>query len=184
MKLVELKDWVLQPSEEVWGLEPFKKILKRDKTKNKSNALKELLFIYFYTDIRSDYLVTPEKDRSSEIIKDIGLPDKWKIDSVIKEAIDFYSIKSKSTIEKLYEDSMIAATDIGNYLRGTKELLKERDSNGKPIYDISKITTSLQKVPKLMKDLREAYKEVVKEQEDRSNKKSGSRSHNLFEDGI
>ena len=35
-----------------------------------------------------------------------------------------------------------------------------------------------------MADLKAAYKEVVKEQEDNENKKKGSKSFNTFEDGF
>ena len=52
-----LKDGVLTVEDQIWGLEPFKKILKRDKSRNKDLALKEMLFIYYYTDIKSDYLI-------------------------------------------------------------------------------------------------------------------------------
>jgi len=40
MKLFEMKDYVLNVSEEAWGLLPFKAILKRDKNRNKETAFK------------------------------------------------------------------------------------------------------------------------------------------------
>ena len=74
MKLFKMKeDWTLHIEEEVWSLLPFKKILKKDKTRSKELALKEMAFIYFYTDIKSDYLIiTNDKIREEEIKKDIG----------------------------------------------------------------------------------------------------------------
>ena len=42
-----LKDGVLTVEDQLWGLEPFRKILKRDKSRNKDLALKEMLFIYY-----------------------------------------------------------------------------------------------------------------------------------------
>lgn len=184
MKLFEMKkDWQLQVQEEIWGLLPFKKILERDKTKGKELAMKEVLFIYFYCDVKSNYLLMKPSDRISEIRHDIGLPDNWKIDDIIQAAIDIY-IKEKSVIEQLYMQSLKAASDIGDYLENTKALLAERDMNGRPIYDIAKITAALDKVPKLMANLKMAYKEVVKEQEDNDNKKKGSKAFNTFEDGI
>lgn len=184
MKLFQMKNWQLTVSEETWGLLPFSKLLKRDKSKEKETAVAEVLFVWYFCDIKSDYLLMNKEDRIKELIKDIpGLPPKWAPDKVIWEAVDFY-IKFKTITEKLYEDSLISATDIGDYLRNTKALLAERDVQGKPVYDISKITASVQRVPKLMQDLKIAYQEVVKEQEDLENKKKGSRSFNLFEEGI
>ena len=51
MKLFEMKDFTLNVTVEAWGLLPFKTILKRDKGRNKEVAFKEMLFIYYYTDI-------------------------------------------------------------------------------------------------------------------------------------
>lgn len=184
MKLFGLKGWNLTVSEEAWGLVPFQKILKRDKGKDKETALKEMLFIYFFCDVRSNYLHMDEVTRENEIKHDIGLPEKWSVDSIIRGAIDFYNEKSKSVIQQLYEDTLMSAQAIGSYLRDTENLLKERDSQGKPVYDITKITNANEKVPKLMANLKEAYREVIKESEDNDNKKKGSRSFNTFEDGL
>lgn len=184
MKLVQMKNWELIASEEIWGLGPFKKILERDKTKDKTKAHKELLFIYFYCDIKSDYLQLSEAYREQEIKNDIGLPSGWKKDDVIADAIKLYEDRSVSVIGKLYKQASKAASDIGDYLENTKELLDERDVNGKPIYDISKITAAIDKVPKLMANLKAAYKEVVKEEESLEGRKKGSQTMGMFEDGL
>lgn len=185
MNLFEVKDWELTVKEEVYGLLPFKKLIDRDKTKDKQIALKELLFIYFYCDIKSDYnYLMSDKEKEKEIKKDIGLPSKWKIDKDIENAIELYKEKSQTVIQKLYSQSLKSVSEIGNYLENTKELLEERDDRGKPVLDISKITTAVQRVPKLMSDLKAAYKEVVKEIEDTENKRKGSQSFNIFEDGL
>ena len=184
MKLVEFKNWVLIVSEEAWGLTPFNKILKRDKSKDKEIALKEMLFIFYYCDIRYYYVQIDEDLRYNEIKSDIGLPDKWVMDDLIKEGIEMYEKNTQSVIEKLYKQSLKAASDIGDYLEGSKKLLDERDKLGKPTSDISKITTALSKIPKLMADLKSAYKEVVKEQEDLAGKKKGAKEFNIFERGL
>ena len=184
MKLFNLKGWNLTVSEEAWGLIPFKNILKRDKTKEKETALKEMLFVYFFCDIRSNYLHMEEAVRVKEIRHDIGLPDDWEYDEVMKEATSFYTKRSKSVIQQLYEDTLMSAQAIGSYLRETELLLQERDVQGRPVYDITKITNANEKVPKLMANLKAAYKEVIKELEDNENKSKGARSFNTFEDGL
>jgi hypothetical protein len=184
MKLFEMKDWVLTVSEEAWGLEPFHKILKRDKTKHKTKALAEMLFVWYFCDIKSNYLVMSRDTRIENLKKDInGLPPTWEPDDVIKDAVKFY-MQFKTITQKLYEDALVSATDIGDYLSNTKALLAERDAQGKVVTDIAKITASVQKMPKLMQDLKIAYKEVVKEQEDNSGKKKGSKTFNTFEQGL
>ena len=185
MKLFEVKQWQLQVKEEAWGYKPFKKLLTRDKTKDKEKALKEMFFIWNYCDVKSDYMhMTDLKVRETEIKKDIGLPVKWKIDADIKDAIELYERNSVTVVEQLYRRTLEAASAIGDYLGNTKELLAERDVQGKVVTDIAKITASVQKVPKLMSDLKAAYIEVVKEQEDKDNRQKGSKTFNVFEDGL
>jgi hypothetical protein len=184
MKLFKFKKWQLIVSEEIWGLLPFKALLDRDKTKDKVNAMKEMLFIYFYYDIKSNYLHMSPEEKLSEITKDIGLPKNWVIDKEVQIALDFYRMRSVTIIQKLYEDTLVSAQAIGSYLKDTELLLKERDVHGKPVYDITKITNANEKIPKLMANLKAAYKEVVKEQEDNENKKKGSKSFNMFEEGF
>jgi hypothetical protein len=184
MKLFKMKDWNLQATEEAWGVSAFKKLLDADKSKEKTTAMKELLYVYFYCDIKSDFTILPEKERGDAIKSEIGLPAKWTHGKEIDEAIRVYKEYSQTTIQRLYQQSLKSAQDIGNYLENTDVLLAERDNNGKPVTDISKITASLQRIPKLMADLKSAYKEVVKEQEDMEGKKKGSRTMNTFEDGI
>lgn len=184
MKLFKIEKWSLFLEEEVWGFSAFNKLLKRDKTKEKEIALKEMLFVYFYTDVKSDYLHMQDEEKLIEIKKDIGLPVKWKLDKDILDAIELYKKLSHTVIEQLYLQSLKSAAAIGDYLENSAELLAERDNNGRPVNDISKITMAVQKIPKLMGDLKAAYKEVVKEQEDNENKKKGSKSFNIFEDGF
>jgi hypothetical protein len=184
MKLFEQKGWDLKVSEEAWGLVPFGKMLKRDKSTEKQRALKEALFVYFWCDIRSNYIHMSEEDKLSEIKKDIGLPATWKKDAIVDECIELYTRVSSSVIEQLYIQSLKSAQAIGDYLENAAVLLAERDNNGRPVNDISKITNANEKIPKLMRNLKEAYKEVVKEREDNDNKKKGSKQFNTFEDGI
>ena len=88
MKLFEMKDYSLCVTDEAWGLLPFKAILKKDKNRNKEIAFKEMLFLYHFIDIRSDYsYLVNDNEREKEIIKDIGLPEDWKIDAVVSEGI-------------------------------------------------------------------------------------------------
>jgi hypothetical protein len=185
MKLFKMKDWQLQVEDETWGIPAFGKLLTRDKSKDKTKALKEMMFIWHYSDIKSDYQYITDLDiRAVEIRKDLLLPDKWVIDKTLQAAIDLYEVRSTSIIETLYKQTLQSASAIGEYLGNSKALLSERDVHGKVVTDIAKITASVQKIPKLMDDLKVAYKEVVKEQEDMDNRKKGSRTMNPFEEGF
>jgi len=184
MKLFRVKDWKLVMEPEALEIQAFKVILDRDKSKQKEFAIKELLYVYFYCDIRSDFVILPVKEREEAIKKELVLPNKWKQDKSIEEAIRVYNEYSETTIQRLYKQAVKSVHDIGNYLEHTDELLAERDDRGKPVTDIGKITASVQRLPKLMADLKAAYKEVIKEQEEIEGKKKGSRTMNTYENGL
>lgn len=180
-----LKDGVLTVEDQIWGLTPFKKILKRNKSRNKDLALKEMLFIYYYTDIKSDYLIMSDlKERCSELKHDIDLPDNWKIDEVIQEAIDFYEKRSLTVIGKLYKDALTSIHEMSEYLRNTGVLLRERSNNGGTVTTLPMITAAQEKLPKIMQNLKAAEKEVLKEKVEMEGKMKGKQAMGLFEDGI
>ena len=179
-----LRDYVLTVEDNMWGLIPFKKILKRDKSRDKDRALKEMLFIYYYSDIKSDYLIIDSKFRIEEIKKDIGLPEDWRIDSVLQEAIDFYEERSLTVVGKLYKNALAAANDISEYLTKTKELLEERDDKGKPVTTLTTIVGGISKIKTVMQDLKAAEKELIKEKIETEGRMKGQQQMGLFEAGM
>ena len=179
-----LKDGVLTVEDQLWGLAPFKKILKRDKSRDKEKALKEMLFIYYYCDIKSNYLIINIKDRESELVKDIQLPDGWKIDDTIQEAIDFYIQRSTTVLGKLYRNAMTACDDISEYLTLTKDLLEERDERGKPVTTLTTIVGGISKIKVVMQDLKAAEKELIKERIETEGRMKGQQSMGMFEGGL
>jgi hypothetical protein len=166
-------------------LKPFKKLIERDKTKDKTLAKKELAFISFYTDDRSIYMyIVDAKEREQELIKDLELPKTWKVDKEIQEAIILYKERSTTVNSSIYRSACKAAIDIANYLQTADILLAERDENGKVVTDIAKITNALEKVPKIMANLNTAHQELIKEQKITEGRSKGSREFNMFEDGL
>lgn len=184
MNLFNLKDYTLSVQDEAWSLTPFKKILKRDKSRDKDKATKEMLFIYYYCDIKSDYLIIEPSSRILEIVKDINLPSDWKVDSVMQEAMDFYEDKSLTVIGKLYRNALMAANDISEYLTKTKQLLEERDERGKPVTTLTTIVGGISKIKTVMQDLKAAEKELIKERIETEGKMKGQQTMGMFEGGL
>ncbi len=179
-----LREGSLTVEDQLWALLPFKAILKRDKSRTKEQAFKEMLFIYYYSDIKSDYLIMEDKERVREIKRDIGLDDSWKIDSIIQEAIEFYEKRSLTVIGKLYKNALIAANDVSDYLLQTKDLLEERDDKGKPITPLSVVLAGLSKIKTTMQDLKAAEKELIKEKVETEGRMKGARTMGFFEEGL
>lgn len=185
MRLFEMNDYVLSVREEVWALSPFKKILKRDKNRNKDIANKEIAFIYYYSDFKSDYMIISDlEERKKEIIKDLELPTDWKIDDVMQEAIAFYELRTTTILSKLCMNAMKGANAVSEYLSNTRELLEERDNNGKPVHTIATIVGGLAKIKTVLADLKVAENELIKERKETENRMKGSRTMSMFEDGL
>lgn len=181
MKLFELNPKTSEVEIEAQALllEPFKKIFDRDKSKDKHKAKLELAFIYFYSDIKSDYQYLIDRTaREVEIIRDLKLGKTWSADDIIKDAIRFYEERSKTPKTYMYESACIAVEGINDYLRNTSQLLE----SGK--LDIAKATAAIVKVPELMENLDIAYNKLIKEQKDIDGRSKGAKVFNMFEDGI
>jgi len=172
-------------SPQLLTIDIFKKIVNRDKSKDKDLAKKEISFVYFFSDIRSDYMyITNEFERKDEIVKDLNLPKSWRMDNLITEAVEFYKKRSTTVNSALYESACISAIEISEYLKGTKRLLEERTDKGAAVTNINSITGALAKVPDIMRNLTAAHTELIKEQKITEGRTKGSKTFNMFEDGL
>lgn len=179
MKLFKYEGYKITISEEALLLKPFKAIWKRDKSLNKEKALSELGFIYFFCDIRSDYqYIVDEESRMASIKEGEGMPEDWTPDSVVLEAMQFYST-FKPTSALLLEDTRCAVDKLRKLLREID--LAQTDDKGKPIYTLNTITATIKQVPSLVKDLDEAERSVAKEIA-QSDKVRGAQSKSIYED--
>lgn len=160
-------------------LAPFKALYDRDKSKGKSLAKQELAYIYFMGDPRSDYQYLVDAEvRSQEIIKGLGMPDKWKPDKAVERALAFYE-SFKPISAGLLEDTRFVVEKLRQELREMD--FNERDDKGKPVHTLQSITATLKQIPGLAKDLDEAEralgKDIIAEAKAR-----GSQTKALLED--
>ena len=153
---------------------PFKKIIERDKGRKSENgvfdkgdtdgrkkyiATKELAFIYFFADPRSSYVESyQDLDIREEKIKVLlGLPDTWKKDTLIDEAINFYLEEVKDDFDYKYlNSSIIAAEKTMKYLENVD--YNARDVKGNLLYkpvDVVKVIKDSGGVIESLKNLRD-----------------------------
>ena len=181
MNLFQIENNVVTFSPQALLITPFKDIWDADKSKDKSNASKHLGFIYYMADERSDFMhILDKKERITEIKKFLDLPKSFKGDTaVFNKAISYYEKLSETTSTKLLKSTRGIIEKISTFLDSVD--MNERDiKTGKPIHDISKITASVEKVPKLIKALNEIEKEVIKEKELKA--PIGNKTEAMFED--
>ena len=181
MKLFRYEGYKIVISEEAFALKVFRQIWNRDRSVNKDKAIMELGYIYFMVDPRSDYqYLVDEDERSKAIIEGEGLPNGWKPDKVITEAMEFYS-RFKPTAALLLEDTRYAVDKLRKLLR--ERDLNQLDDKGKPIYTLNSITATIKQVPSLAKDLDEAEKALASEMRSEG-KMRGSGEKTLMDDSL
>jgi hypothetical protein len=181
MKLFKYEGYNLTISEEAFMLKPFKELWRRDKSKNKEKALQELAYIYFMEDSRSDYQVYIDKEeRSTQVKLGEGMPESWKPDKAVLDAMQFYSsFKSESAL--LLEDIRVAITKLREFIKTID--LSATDDKGKPIYTLNTYTATIKQIPDLITSLDEAERTIAKENI-QSDKVRGSVEKAMFEDDL
>lgn len=179
MKLLKYEGYNLTFEPEILTLKVFKRLFMRDKTKDKSKFLQELGYIYFMLDPRSDYMyITDNEERSKAIIEGEGLPNTWKVDSTLQEAMDYYK-SFRPTSALLLEDTRIAVDKLREALRSIN--LTDVDDKGRPIYTLNTIVATIKQVPALVKDLDDAERAIAKEIV-QNDKIRGSAEKSMYED--
>ena len=174
MKLFSRKDFRLQVEPIVFSIKAFKKLEARDRTVNKSQLEKELAFIYFVYDPRSDLqFIVDEQERIERVKELIGLESKFKIDSDLQKAIDVYISMTETSSSLLLKDIKVGVDKLRDYLRSA-----EVDSES-----FDKYTRALKELIPLSQKIVEAERTVVKEIEDLSEMR-GNRQQSLLDGGF
>lgn len=181
MKIFELNPhtYLVEFAPQALLLKPFREIWDNDTCKEKTNASRELAYVYFMCDQRSDHsIILDESERHEIVIHDLELGEHWIRPQYVTEAMDYYKKMSQTTSTKLLDSTRAVVQKISKFLDDVDP--DERGKDGKPVFSINQIVSSVEKVPKLIKSLNEIEKEVIKEKELKS--QSGNRDVGEFDD--
>lgn len=181
MNLFELKNYQVTFSPQALMMKPIKEIWDNDPSEDKFQATAELAYVYYMADDRSDYqYIIDEDERHDTVINDIdGLDATWNVPQYIYDAMEFYKKTSETTSTKLLRSTRGVVQKISHFLDVVD--VNERDQRTqKPIFDIGKVVSAVEKIPKLVKALNEIEKEVVNEKELKA--QSGNRESGVFDD--
>lgn len=176
LKLFKYEQYKVTISEEAFCLKPFKQIWNRDKSQSKDRANSEMAFIYFMEDPRSDYqyIVSPE-EREKAIKEAEGLPNDWKPDKLVKEAMEFYaSFKPASAL--LLEDTRYMVDKFRKKMRSI-------DFENLEVKELKEVGALIKQIPILVKDLDEAEKALASEIRAQG-KMRGQGEKTIFEDSL
>jgi hypothetical protein len=166
--LIALENNILRISPEALVVKEFHDIWKRDKTKTKGRALKELAYIYHSTDYQSIYRNYHPSNRESKIKLDVFGDKEHPLDSLIILAKDKYVELQTTLSMELLADAEIGLTKLRDYFR---DVDFSEDESGTVAKNFMANLKQLGDVVKGMKSLRE---EVEKELSDSMQLRGGS----------
>jgi hypothetical protein len=174
MKLFNRRDFKLNIEPIVYTIRAFKQLDQRDRTVGKTQTEKELAFIYFVYDPRSDLqFIVDEQERIERVKELIGFDSKFKIDAILQKAIDVYVSMTETSSSLLIKDLKIGVDKLRTYLREA------------PVDDetFDKYTRALKELIPLSQKLSEAERTVIKEVEDISNSR-GDKALSILDGGF
>jgi len=159
----------------------FKKIVTKDKDRNKELAKKELAFLYLYCNYNSDFVGLPDNERLDVCKTELRLPDNWSIDKYVQDAIDEY-IKHTELNKPFIKFLKSCYTGLEKIRKYIEEIdLSELDSNGKPVYSAKDLVTNIGKASELISAISE-LEEKVKKQALSTSKVRGGEQIGVFEE--
>lgn len=164
---------------DLYTISIFKKILDRDKSKDKSKAIMDLSFIFWMCDFRS-YIadITDLIQREKEVITLVDQSGKYKPDKLVEEAMIQY--RKDLPISLLFlEDVKVAVNELRKYFREVN--LQEEDDKGKLKHDANKVMANITKTGELLSTL-EKHEEKVKKDLDSNNTVQGGKNKGMYED--
>lgn len=181
MNLFEIVNNNVTWSPQALMIKSFRIIWDADESEDKELANKELAFIYYMADERSDFMhILDSEERADEIKRFIDMPEDWVGNrKELVRAIHYYEQMSETTSTKLLQSTRLVLQKISEFLDNIN--MNERDERTKkPIHDIGKITGAVEKIPKLIKAINEIEKEVIKEKQLKA--QSGNRTQSMFDE--
>lgn len=181
MNLFKFDNYQVIISPEALNLKAFRTIWTRDRTSGKNIALKELSYLYFFCDPRSEYqYIVDDNDRSIKVIQDIGFDKKWKIDNELQNAIILYKELVNTTSALLLQDCRCAVDKVRETLRNID--MKE-EVDGKRINTPATVLKSVKEAVDLIGAL-DNIERKIKQELINNGKMRGSGEKTISDDGL
>lgn len=159
----------------------FQEVWERDRTESKNRARKELTYIYFVADFRSNLIIYGEQERHQEA-KEMIFGDEdpeWEPDESVKAAIEAYRSVQRTPSMEILESFMGAAYRLKEFFDNVD--FQERDKNGKPVHDVKKVMQAMSSSHDLIQNLTKMQEQVKREIQEGSRVRGGGET-SIFED--
>ena len=170
--LIEINNHLAAPSPYTLVIKEFKKLYKRDKSKGKETAMKELAYVYFRCNHNSPYAIYDGEEKDGKIKNSLfGEESKWKSDVVVEAACDRYINLMDTHAILLLKSARNSIKKLEKYFDDVDLTLL--DDNGKPIYSAKDLVANLTKVGDVVQGLSKLEDIVKREEQERASTRGG-----------
>lgn len=185
-------------------IEDFKILVTRDRGgkiqgdhdgRKKYMASKELAYIFFIASSKSEFVNNfPEGERHERIVAKLAMPDGWKPDNYVQNAIETFKELTKTQTSKVLEElknSLFSSQTLISLIRrkmdntltslmiNDEKLEKEPELLDKIHNDVKKLLDLSDKIPQMITVIEKLEDKVAKEKSD--GKGRGGKSVNSFQ---
>lgn len=181
IQLFQIHNNKLEIVPETLTIKEFREIWQRDKSKEKSQALDDLAWIYWMGDYQSPYLSLGTEERSKEVINDILVNKKYKPDTLVKEGLNRYDSAQETITMKNLKSVREAANRIRDFFN-KPDILEITNNNGTPLYKPKDITNAIKEYVSVMNSIDDWEKKVRSEESISGEVIRGGGSAGDFED--
>ena len=166
MKLITVDNYELKVADEALLCRPIRRLWNADRTDRKEKFYQQMSYIYHMVDPRSGYTyLIDEEQRRKAVIEQEGLPEDFKPNEFLQEAMEVYKHQTTTMSQELLNASLIGAAKVSEFLRDVD--LTEEDDKGRPKYQVSAITAALKNVEGIVSSLQNLQKKVDQELEEK-----------------
>ena len=162
MKLIEFDGLEFKIADEALLVRPIRELFQKDKSKKKEEFWRQLSYLWFMCDPRSSYMyLTDEEERAAEVRAQEGFDDQWKPSPLLVSAMEQYRKIVVTTSALLIEDIRYGINNVRAFFREADP--RTLDEKGRPLYQISSVTSAIKQGLELSKMLAIAEKELARD---------------------
>lgn len=179
--LFTVENGIVKPNTETLLVSPFNEIWDRDKSKFKTQAIKEFTFIEFMNSKKktNPYAGYSDANRLKKL-KELYFTDEWEPDHLVELGLaKLHEIQLEgSPTYSYYLDMLAAAEEARAFLRNVD--LNERTERGMPIHKVGDLTKAMKDTDQILQNLH-TIKEKVEQELFEQTKTKGNKQINPFE---
>lgn len=180
MRLINYENGEIKVADEAFLIRPIRELFEADKSKNHEQFWRQMSYMYFMYDPRSSYMyLVDEEERAEEIMKQEGLGPDWTPTTKLISAIEQYKAHVVTTSALLLEDLRVGINNLRSFFRTVN--LSDVDDKGKPVYQVSAVTSAIKQAIELTKMLADAEKSLAQDLSTDSGVR-GSAAPSMFEE--